>query len=232
MLELEEITIKLSAKIGHPASTIPYVWGVGLPLSFLKRHPEIRAKIRAERNGRLSIILNVTGVKFGSTGSSTLGWANVGQRHIEGLGLPSKTVNAIKVKASFNSKTKILTVDRTNLPQVFKESITRFKDLRDEVKSHQPEHSPEEFQNLVIEGRGTDRIGDHEAMSVAFQHSKRPIDALIGQIEGEDDTWSDTAVRELKNQLNSMKKRRPDIVINIQDDEFRFHKRITTSVEI
>lgn len=213
MIELEDIKIKLSAKTGT-AGPSKKVWGIGIPARLISRNTDLRRVRMAVKDGSLVIQLSAdNGILLNRPSTKNVYyWTAMGQRHCEGISLPYTGVAAAAVIATYDPNQNTITVLPENQPPIVRHAIKTYNDLAEEVKSHIPPHSPEEF---VEETRHAPSIGDREALRAVFEGFEAPTDPIQGQNPADANVWTDSEVTALRERLSAMMAARPDISVTL-----------------
>lgn len=216
-------TIKISAKKAATSRTNK-VWNIALPVDFVHHTLKFIPRLRLEvESGDLIIHLDgETGALVNRpTVNHSFYYGSVSLKHLKGLRIPFDSAQPVAVKADYKLKTRTLHIKNSDLPAIMQLAIRQFTDLVQEVESHQPDHSPEEFHALVQEHKGGETIGDQEALEAAFK-SPRNTNKVV---------WTDSRVRDLKESLAAMLVARPDISVSLGlDGQVRVTKTVQEEI--
>ena len=218
---MTKLNIKISAKNGS-SSRKSKLWNISLPANFVEDELGYvpRVKLTVE-NGNLIVCMN-TDQGFGvlvSRPNPKVAWyySSIGQGHLSNIAVPFDTAAITEVKATFNSRTRRLTIKAADLPDFVQLAIRNYADLAQEVASHQPEHSAEEFRQLVEDHKGGHAIGDQEAVEALFMS---------------DNNFTDREARTLVENLNRLLQSRTDVRVKLVNGEVKLSKVVEQEIEL
>lgn len=218
---MSKLNIKISAKNGS-SSRKSKLWNISLPANFVENElgyvPRIKLTVE---NGNLIVCLNTdqgTGVLV-SRPNPKVGWyySSIGLGHLSNIAVPFDTATITEVTATFNTRTRRLTIKAADLPSFVTQAIRNYEDLAQEVASHQPVHTPEEFSKLVAEHKGGNTIGDQEVVEALFMS---------------DNNFTDREARSLVTNLNRLLQSRTDVRVKLVNGEVKLSKVVEQEIEL
>lgn len=210
------IPVKISAK-SSTSTRNRKVWGIALAKDFIENTLGFVPRIKLSVDGDdLIVHLNeVLGVLMSSpSAAATSYYSSISALHITGITAPFDKADTVNTQGRFNKKQCTVRILAKDLPAFMTLAIKRYRDLANEVASHQPEHSPEEFARLVQEHRGGETIGDHEALEAAF-----------AQV-------SDAEARKMAESLNRFLANRTDVRIKLVDGGIKLSRVVEQEVDL
>lgn len=216
---MTKLNIKISAKNGNQTRKSK-VWNVALPADFVENTLGFvpRIKLTVEDGNLVVLLSRESGVLANRpTPAVKFFYSAIGLNHVTNISVPFDTTTIVEIPARWNSKTCRITVKEANIPAFVALAIRQYSDLAHEVEARQPEHSAEEFRQLVASHKGGQTIGDHEALEAVFNSDKR---------------ISDREARTLVNNLNNLLRSRSDVRVKIEGGEIKLSKLVEQEVEL
>lgn len=215
---MTKLSIKISAKNGSHTRKSK-VWNVALPATFVDALGYTpRIKLTVEKGNLIVQLSRENGVLM-SRPNPRVAWfySTIGLNHLDKISVPFDSADITEATARYNTKFNRLTIKAADLPPFVALAVRNYADLANEVEAHQPEHTAEEFRQLVADHKGGHTIGDQEAVEALFMSDKN---------------FTDREARSLVENLNRLLQSRTDVRVKLVNGEVKLSKVVEQEVEL